>query len=103
MDKDSKVLQTLKNALGTADCEPWSKQEIDLFLNYCAMDEKELMDVIKVQWPQATKREMLLLILRHYEVDDKRIIALLGMSKGAWSTFLTRMRQKDSKKQDNGQ
>ena len=62
-----------------------------------------MMDSIRVKCPQATNREMVVQILRHYEVDDERIMTLLGMNKGAWSTFLTRMRQKDAKKQDNGQ
>ncbi len=62
-----------------------------------------MMDSIRVKYPQATNREMVVQILRYYEVDDERIMTLLGMSKGAWSTFLTRMRQKEGKNQKDVQ
>ena len=101
--KESQGKILLKTALGKEDCGSWSKNEIELVLNYCATEDQNMMDSIRVKYPQATNREMVVQILRYYEVDDERIMTLLGMSKGAWSTFLTRMRQKDAKKQDNGQ
>ena len=101
--KESQGKILLKAALGKEDCGSWSKNEIELVLNYCATEDQNMMDSIRVKYPQATNREMVVQILRYYEVDDERIMTLLGMSKGAWSTFLTRMRQKEGKNQKDVQ